>query len=158
LPEEAERDGRLGGSARLGNNVYRKIAVADGFQYVRMVCCTQVGSGKYNVEMFFSAAAKREWRSGLTELKGGLGAEIRAANADNDQYFALFSNPFGCRFDPFKLRPIVFYRQVQPSEKCIAGAAARFQEFRGCGNLRFNSGYFVFSNKLPGCSGVELYA
>lgn len=48
----------------------------------------------------------------LTKLDGGLGAQVRAADPDNHQHFALLLYPFRSSFDAFELSPVIFSRKV----------------------------------------------
>ena len=71
----------------------------------------------------------------LKELDNGAGAEVRAADTDNDEYIAELFYLFGSLFDPAELVVVVIFGEIEPAEHFGAGAGLAAQGAVGSGDL-----------------------
>ncbi|CDD60940.1 uncharacterized protein BN684_00836 [Clostridium sp. CAG:505] len=142
LFEDTESDGGFCGSTGFGDDVYREISVTQNTQNVTQVSGADVIAHEIDVGgcFLFVFVVKRCF----DEVQSGSGAQIRAADTDNDQYFTLFLDFFRCFFDTGKFFLIVIHRPIYPTYEIVAFACffmkrcvACFHFFCHCGKVLF---------------------
>ena len=149
IAEHAEAERRLKRRAGFGNDVHAEIAVSELFDRVAERRGGKPVSGK---EQLRAALAPAD------QLIGRACAEIRSADADNDERVALFTDRFARGENARKLRFADAARQLRPAEKIrtrarlfAERAVRRFrggivrgvcaEERRGAGEINMNHWY-----------------
>ena len=131
----AERDGGLGGGAGFRDDVDAEIAVADDADDVVQVGGRQVVACK--VDLRYAGRTGLVVKLAVDELDRGTRAQIRAADADDDEHIAGLLDLRGGLLDAGELLTVVVHRQVEPAEKVVSGTAAADKCFLCRSDLRF---------------------
>ena len=129
--------------------------LADQFQQMRQIGAADIGAGKVNFRalalLFGQVIVKRV----AAKFEGGLGAEVRAADTDHDQHLTLPPDSFGGGFDALVFSTVVLEREVEPTQKFMAGAFAAVQ-YPGSGLYLRREGCIFFRREEGlGRSSIE---
>ena len=130
--DQAEGDGRFGRGSRLGDDDRGDRVLLHGFEQFVGVILRDVLACEHHDG--FRPLLVQELERIAHGFEHGLGAQIRAADADADDHFGLFAELRGLLLDGFD--PVGRDRrgQVHPAEEVAAGTLARFEQ--GVGRLR----------------------
>src|SRR5699024_1029742 len=101
-------------------------------------------AGKVNVRR---ALLQVVVEGGTKQLDHGTRAQIRAADANDDQYIGIALNLGRRRLDAGELFLVIVGRQVPPTEKIAAQATPGMDRLVGGANLRCKRLQFMGSNK-----------
>ena len=128
LLQDAEGDGRLGRRARLGDDGQRIILlVKDGHQVVEIVFAHVMAS--VDDERLL---VRERCKVVLQRFDDGTGAQIGAADANNDEDFRLFPQGFSRFFDVGEQVFVDFGGQVHPAEEVVSGTSFLVNSLVSC--------------------------
>lgn len=118
LLENAERDGRFGCRARLGDDVDAKIAVADDLHEVVQIARRNVVARE--VDLGRALRAHLIVHLAVYELDGRSRAQIRAADADYDKHVSRLADFLRRLLDACKFLSVIVFRKIEPAEKIVS--------------------------------------
>ena len=145
LPQHAEGQRRLGGSAGFGNDIE-----GDPFALAQRQDLIQVAAGKIAPGKIDGGAILTQGiiEGAAQQLDGAAGAQVAAADADDNQHIGILPDLFGRRVDARQLLFIVVPRQGQPAVEITARAGVLPQLRRGRRHLGGHAVHFMGGNKL----------
>ena len=115
--EDTESDSGFCCCTGFGDYVYGEISVTQNCQNIIQICRADVVTHEINVgSIFFQFIVIRCF----DKVQSCSCAQIRTADTDNDQHFAVGSDLFSSHFDTRKFIFIVCFRQVYPAYEIIA--------------------------------------
>ena len=124
FPEKAERYGRLGGGAGLGDDVDGEVHILHQFHDLRQRLAAEAVADKVDVGgiLLFQIII-----GGAQALDHAPGAQIGAADADDYQCLRVALDPAGRRFDAVILLPVIVPGQMHPAGELTAETVALLQ-------------------------------
>ena len=151
LAEHAEGGRRLQRGAGLGDDIHVKILVAEQLDDVAERVGRQAVAGEEDAGIVLAG-------DGLEKLDGAAGAEVRAADADDDERLGAAANGFGGIKDGGELRILHALGQAQPAGKVRAETAALAEHLVGAlgggivgacaGEKAFGTGEIYFNHRV----------
>ena len=144
LAEHAERDRRLGRGAGLRDHVDRNVAALADLHELRQRGGGDAVAGEIDVRRIL---LQRVVVFAFQKLDRRAGAEVRAADADDDENLCILLDALGRRLDARELFLVIIGRERHPAEKIIAGTLAGFQQLVRTFHLRCDRFIFVLLNK-----------
>ena len=125
--KNAERDGRLGRRAGLGDDVHGKIAVADHGENLRHSVRGNAVAGEINVRGVLGQGIVIRT---LQQFNHSACTKIAAADTDDDKCLGVRLDLLRSLLDAGELFPVVVYRQVDPADEVIACAGTVYQRVK----------------------------
>ena len=125
LFENTERNGGLGRRARLGDHVDAEIALADDLDHIVEIRRRDIAADK--VDLRNALRTDTVVHLAVDKLDRRARAQIRAADADDNQHVTALLDLFSRRLDAGKLLLVIRFRQIDPTEEVVARARAGVQ-------------------------------
>ena len=150
--EDAERQRRLGRGAGFGNDVHGNVLAFAGIQHA-----LQVGGadGIAHIKNLRRSLAGVVVKRSLQRFNGGAGAQIAAADSDDDENVAVGLNLCRSLFDAGEFFFIIIHRQIHPAQKIAAGAGLAVQRFVCQADLRENRVEFIVRDEFCKVSAIH---
>ena len=144
LAEHAERDRRLRRGAGLRDHIDRNIAALADLYELRQRGGGDAVAGEVDVRRIL---LQRIVVFALQKLDRRAGAEVRAADADDDENIRILLDALGRSLDAREFFLVIIGRERHPAEKIIAGTLAGFQQLMRTFHLRCDRLILVILNK-----------
>ncbi len=138
LLKNAECNCRLGGSARFGNNIDAEIAVANDLDDI--IYCTRADVVADEIDLRNTFRANAVVHLTEAEFDCRTRAQIRSADADDNQYITALLNLFRRLLNACKLFLIIFNRKIDPAEEVVSLCRFVHQHLIACPNQRIHIG------------------
>ena len=145
--QDAESDGRLGGSAGLGDDNDAELLAFEVFLQVVEIILADVVTGEENLGGADATVLERAESVG-EGFDDGLGAEVAAADADADDGLALVAQSVGGLLDFVEEGVGCAGGQVGPAQEVVAEAGAFVDGLECCLSLREDGGQLCGGYKL----------
>ena len=142
--EDTEGHSGLGGGTGLGDDVHREVPVADEGDGLQQSVGGQTVAGKQDVG---GVLLLQVIIGGCQQVDDGAGAQIGAADADDNQHLGLLLNLLGSGLDAGKLLLIIVPGQIHPAGEVAARAVMVGQHGGSLLQARHTLGQVVLGDK-----------
>ncbi len=150
--EDAERHGRLRRGAGFGDHVDGNVFTLADFQHIGERGRADAVAHEINIRRIL---LQRVVILGTEKFDGRAGAEVRAADADNDENPGIGADLPGGGLDAGEFLPVVIFRKGNPPEKIVAEARAGMERIMRQANLRGYARILVLADKIGKITRVK---